>query len=109
MQYLLCILQISHSTNMSIRSQRELRTLAEALDMLLTGQLAQLGDLLMQRFKAVEVAAVDGWAIAKHLELIPSAGLSSISNMERKLATDMEMREMKLHELTKKTQGQSKF
>lgn len=55
-------------------------TLATALDFLLDGRLGQLGDLLAQRFKAIEASlAADGnWAVARHQELIPTqASLST--------------------------------
>ena len=63
-----------------IRSHRELVTLATALDLLLDGKLGMLGDLLAQRFKAIEASlAADGnWAVARHQELIPTqASLST--------------------------------
>ena len=42
------------------------------LDFLSNGQSGQLGDLLVQRFKAVEPAPAEGkWNVAQHLELIP--------------------------------------
>eukprot|EP00973_Karenia_brevis_P058396 8132496-Karenia_brevis.AAC.1 len=59
---------------MSLRTKRELVTLAESIDPLVIGKEAQTEDLLVQRSKAVEAAHQDGnWNRAKHLELIPDA------------------------------------
>ena len=78
--------------------QRELRTLAESLDALLGGNLGRAADLLMQRFKAVELACTDegGWAAASHLELIPDAKASSSSFREREHAARSLIKEDKL-------------
>eukprot|EP00959_Pyramimonas_sp_CCMP1952_P298536 6244597-Pyramimonas_sp.AAC.1 len=44
---------------------RELRTIAEALDLLLQGRTAAVADILAQRFKAIQVAVGDGsWSAA---------------------------------------------
>ena len=50
---------------------RELRTLAESLDELANGGVAQAADLLMQRFKALEKSLESGgsWKLARHLEI----------------------------------------
>ena len=77
--YLTTALAPSAGASLSLRAERELRTLAEALDLLLAGDLSRVGDILMQRFRAVEMAATDGrWDLAQHLELIPKAGVSSV-------------------------------
>eukprot|EP00438_Fugacium_kawagutii_P019945 Skav209628 [mRNA] locus=scaffold4224:30594:35975:+ [translate_table: standard] len=58
-----------------LRSQRELVTLATSLDLLLDGNLGGVGDVLAQRFKAIEssLAAEGNWQVARHHELIPSS------------------------------------
>ena len=77
--YLTTALQPSSGSAITLPRERELRTLAEALDLLLQGDLSKVGDVLMQRFRAVELAAQDGrWDLAQHLELIPQAGVSSV-------------------------------
>lgn len=61
------------------RSEREMRTLAEAIDAILRGDVATAGDIMMQRFRACELAALEGdWTLAKHLELIPQERVTSI-------------------------------
>ena len=80
-----------------IRSHRELVTLATALDLLLDGKLGNLGDLLAQRFKAIEASlAADGnWAVARHQELIPvQASLSTKAELTE--AAKAELRAQKL-------------
>ena len=55
----------------SLRSIRELRTLAMAIDHLAKKQPAHAADVLSQRLKAVERATQEGhWTSAQHLELI---------------------------------------
>ena len=54
---------------MGVRNHRELVTLGKAIDLLLSGQLGELGDLLVQRLKAVETAVADqNWSTARHQE-----------------------------------------
>ena len=66
---------------------RELRTLAAALDHVGRGEIAQLSDLLVQRFKAVTAAVEDGnWNLAQRYELIPDVSGGLIGVHERKLA-----------------------
>lgn len=80
-----------------IRSHRELVTLGTALDYLLEGKLGLLGDLLAQRFKAIEASlAADGnWAVARHQELIPvQASLSTKAELSE--AAKAELRAQKL-------------
>ena len=50
----------------------ELRTLAEALDALWAGQLGRTGDILAQRFRAVEANSVEriGWLRARFIEAL---------------------------------------
>jgi len=65
--------------HMGVRTMREMRTLSEALDALIRGEPAKAGDILMQRFRAAEMAVSDGhWTLAQHLELIPETVVSSV-------------------------------
>ena len=58
------------TTEMGVRNAKEMRTVGECLDALLRGDLATVGDMLMQRLKAIERAHKDGnWQTAAHLEL----------------------------------------
>ena len=80
-----------------IRNERELRTLAESIDLLAGGNLAAFGDVLMQRFRAVETAVQENgsWELARHLEVIPPPLPSTLSEAERAQALAMKQRERK--------------
>ena len=95
--YLTSVLQPSLGKELTRRNERELRTLAEAIDAILGGNLAGACDMLVQRFKAVEASATsDGWQVGRHLELIPEARVSSISQEERARAAKREREDVKL-------------
>ena len=99
--YFTTVIQALKGKDLSIRHERELRTLSECMDRLTTGDLAGLGDTLMQRFKSVELAAADNsWGMAKHLELIPPAHVTTVSAPERRMAAALELQERKLEEFT---------
>ena len=69
----------SQGKPLGLRNEREMRTLAEALDSLLTGDLGRAGDILMQRFRACEMNVLEGdWQLARHLEIIPPNQISCI-------------------------------
>ena len=101
-QYLTTILKMSKTGGgLGLRNERELRTLAEALDRLISGHVAAVGDILIQRFKAVETAAADqSWDLAGHLELIPRAEVSSVATDEKEAAVAIKLRELKVAELS---------
>ena len=59
---------------MGLRNYREILTLVRCLDHLCRGDLAKLGDVLMQRVKALERSIEDGhWRVACQLELLPAS------------------------------------
>jgi hypothetical protein len=97
-RYLTTVIQPSRGTSLSLRNERELRTLAESMDCLLRGQVGQAGDILMQRFKAVEAAsgAEGSWALAARYELIPASQISAVPPQEREAAMTLELKERKL-------------
>ena len=89
-----------------VRSHRELITLGTAIDMLIMGELAELGDLLMQRLKALETSLVESnWMSARHQELIPPQAASLTSESERRRAAKQEAASLKLKELMNKNRG----
>ena len=68
--YVSQVLFVNHPPEqLGLRNSREIITLSTCLDLLLTGQLARLGDVLIQRLKAVESSVTEGWAVAKHYDL----------------------------------------
>ena len=100
--YLTSVFQSRHP-NLDQHTSRELRTLAEAIDSLVKGNLPHVGDLLMQRFKSLEMQANHGTdAMAKGLEVIntSAAGLTSLE--EQNLAAARELAELKLTPSRKK-------
>ena len=69
--------------------ERELRTLAEAIDLIVDGQVARAGDMLMQRFRAVEFSHLEGWDAASRLEVIAPSSVSSVpSGMREAIARE---------------------
>ena len=62
-------------------------TLARAVDYILEGKLVEAAEMLMQRFKRLEMSATEGSsALVQHLELAPSAHVASVASRERDLA-----------------------
>ena len=53
-----------------VPAERELRTLAEALDALMSRQIMTAMDIIGQRFRAIEASILEdgGWSVARHLE-----------------------------------------
>ncbi len=89
--------------SVGVRNQREAMTLGGALDLLLSGSLASLGDLLMQRLKALETAMQDqNWQAARHQELISPQMASLSTTTEKELAGKAEMRQQKLRQMMTK-------
>ena len=73
---------------MDIRVSRELRTHCEALDCLMDGQPARCADLLMQRTKAPETSATEGWKFASRQEIVREEEV--LTSLEERLATARE-------------------
>ena len=68
--YLNAVMMIKYP-KMSVTMQRELRTIAESLDEIAVGGVAQSADILIQRFKAIEESLKSGgsWRLSRHLEV----------------------------------------
>lgn len=90
---------------LGMRNVRELVTLAEAIDLLMEGQFAAVGDVLMQRMKAVESSVTDGWQLASHQELIPPAKATLSTNLERSYVARQALQARKLEESIKGKKG----
>jgi hypothetical protein len=79
------------------RTTREMRTLAEALDCLGSGDLPRTADLLVQRFKSVEESVKRGnWDDAGFLELISREHVGLTSQNERLAAQRGRLMEQRL-------------
>lgn len=101
--YLNQVLFTQHSQEkIGIRNVRELVTLAEAIDLLMENNLPAVGDVLMQRMKALESSLTEGWQMATHQELIPPARASLTTDMERSYAAKQALQLKKLQENVKK-------
>ena len=99
MAYLTSVLLPTLGNNAGERSRRELTTLAAAIDMIVSGRMAEAGDLLVQRFKAVETAAATGtWGVAQHLEIAPRSQVSTVQDRELEAAARLERDQYKLRQ-----------
>ena len=107
MTYLLSIYMNANTIDrVGVRNGRELKTLATALDHLARGELDQLADVLMQRYKAVEMSIADGtWTLAQRIELITDQGVGLVSNEEHVAAARAAMLIHKLDEVKKKAKS----
>ena len=73
------------TASIGIRNAREMRTWCEVLDALVRGDLPHLGDVAMQRLKALMLSVQDGhWNQAKFLELIPMNDAQIVTTDERR-------------------------
>lgn len=98
--YLLTMMLPQLGSGLNLRSQRELRTLCLAVDLLARLRPAQAADLLSQRIKAIEKAGVDGhWGSAQYLELM-SPEQAGLLEREEEIFTNKEyLLEMKLRSM----------
>ena len=72
MNHVLTVMLPALQGKVGLRTQRELKTLAEVIDKLALGMPSRAADVLAQRVKALERATVDGgWNTAQFLELLP--------------------------------------
>ena len=102
-QYLLTILLPQLGQRANLRTQRELRTLMVAVDLLARKNPARAADVLCQRVKALERASMDGgWSSAQFLELIPAENSSLLERDEEVYLSKEALLEQKLR---RKDQG----
>ena len=81
------------------RLSGEIRHLGVALDLLGSGSLAALGDLLVQRLKVLQARASDGsWSTAIHHDVGNRQGVSLISDGEATYAAKAELLRLKLEQ-----------
>ena len=75
---------------MAVTMQRELRTVAESLDEIAVGGVAQSADILVQRIKAIEESLKAGgsWKLSRHLEV--TKDLDTLVSTEEQLAAARE-------------------
>ena len=87
------------------RNNAELELLAGVIDRLLEGDLAGVGDTLMQRFRAVQMAATHGWRVASELELGSRADASLVTEEMREEALRSHSRHARVEEGIRRAKG----
>ena len=102
--------QIVAGKDLGKRGQREFLTLATALDQLIMGNTPEVGDLLVQRLKAIETAASDqNWEVAQNVELLQSEAPSLLSRSEKTLVTkETQQHQSTANRILQATQGKGK-
>eukprot|EP00438_Fugacium_kawagutii_P030473 Skav234216 [mRNA] locus=scaffold1101:76671:78317:- [translate_table: standard] len=96
-QYYHTVLFPQNRERMTLRLQRELRTLTQALDYAAVGDIERCSDLLGQRLKALELNMVDqSWSRAQFLELIPLEGAHLADTEEQRMATKEQVAEARV-------------
>ena len=98
--YLATALKPNAGSRLSFGVLRELQSLAEAVDLLMRGRVASAGDVLVQRFRAVEAASLEegGWSVARHLEVLPEAAGSTMSSGLRGVVVKAERARLRLRQ-----------
>ena len=98
--YFLTVLVPQYKEKMSLRTSRELRSTAKALDMVAQGCTDRAADVLAQRYKALEMSLADqNWARAQHIELIPPEGAVLTDHDELVMATKEQSAELKMRQM----------
>ena len=93
------VLSAHPPSKIGVRAHRELVTVATCIDHLLSSKNLECLDVLIQRFKAIELSIQDGsWHLARHFELIPPSGAQLSREEERQMATKAEARRLKIAE-----------
>ena len=108
-RYLTTLVSAAQGMHLKQRDQRELQTLAVCCDRLSRGDMAGVGDVLMQRFKAVESSASKSWEYAKQLELVPETQFQSVSLKEQEVAAKMAIRESQLQRSLKMGREEGRY
>ena len=107
-KYLMTVFLVQHPVaSIGDEMYRQMRTLAEVLDLLLEGRNLEAMDMLMQRFKACQLVCRDrNWRSARWLELIPpDPDMTAVGIDEEELLRKIEYGELKLAELAAKIKG----
>ena len=81
---------------MSVRTSRELRSTAKALDLTAQGITDRAADALSQRYKALDMSLADrNWSQAQHIELIP-AEQAVLTDHDELMATKEQSADLKM-------------
>ena len=92
----------------TLRCEREMRTLAEALDALAEGRFASVGDILAQRLRALEASVLEdgGWTVARHLEVVPDSRATTVTSGLRAVMAAAERQDLRLKEGLRRNRGE---
>ena len=78
------------------KSEREMKTLASALDAILECSLDRAGDTQLGRYKALEDATLSGsWEVAQEYDAVPQRDNTIVSDAERQRAVSMQVRRVR--------------
>eukprot|EP00438_Fugacium_kawagutii_P016768 Skav231119 [mRNA] locus=scaffold7:90570:104623:- [translate_table: standard] len=103
--YFLTVLVPQYREKLSLRTSRELRSTAKALDLIAQGHQDRAADVLAQRYKALEVSLADqSWSRAQHLELIPAEGAILTEHDELVMATREQKDEIRMRNMVSGSQ-----
>jgi hypothetical protein len=92
--------------DVSLRTSREMKTLALVADNVLSGRPLEAMDVVFQRLKALEASEASGtWEHAKWLELLPALDVGTVSRAELREA----QREQQLEERVRHPGGRAPF
>ena len=102
--YLVTVFAARHpQIAVGVEQMREMRTLAEAMDSLAQGDIPRACDLLVQRFKSLELKASTGSSeLGRCHELIPPEDVGLISEAERAAGLRRQLGRLKLAEAVAK-------
>ena len=91
------VIFMANRTVVDEQAGQEMKTLAEVLDCLCEGDLAQLGDVAMQRYKALQCSIDEGsWDLAREHEIVEVRQRGLITDEERARATRRQMSQVRL-------------
>ena len=92
------------------RTNNEMELICSVLDDLISGDLESLGDVLVQRLRALQVSVTQGWEVAEQLELSGRRDVSLVGTNMMSDAVQSRLRMAKLEESTSraKAKGASK-
>ena len=91
------VLFMPHHAGIGDHAAQEMKTLAEIMDCLVDGQLDRLGDIAMQRYKALACATDEGnWALASEVEIVDNRQRSLLTDEERMRGTRRQLANARL-------------
>ena len=91
------VLFMPHYAGIGDHTAQEMATLAEIMDCLVDGRLDRLGDIAMQRYKALACATDEGnWALSSEVEIVDNRQRSLLTDEERMRGTRRQLANARL-------------